>query len=62
MIQGLKVLPPTWETWMDFLAPGFGPALAVVGIWGSGSMDGTLIDLPISFQRNNKQRDFEASP
>lgn len=35
MARGVGFLPPLWETCTDFLAPGFGLVLFIVGIWVS---------------------------
>lgn len=38
MAQEVGFLPPTWETWLVFLAPdkGFNPVPAIVHIWKGG--------------------------
>lgn len=36
MSQAVGFGPPMWKTWIEFLAPSFGPspALAIADIWG----------------------------
>lgn len=59
MAQALGSLPSTWETWIEFLAPGFGPGpvLAVVDIWSVKQYVRVLSASPKIHKMNNKKRE-----